>query len=125
MPPFKDPEDRKKYQREYQRRYVASRRATYLADKCCVECGSTENLEIDHIDPDQKISHRIWSWSDKRLQAELAKTQVLCNTHHKMKTFGWQSEEQPHGRSRYDKGCRCLTCRNAKRKTDGRVPFVG
>lgn len=33
-------------QREYQRVWTVNRRATYLADKYCVICGSTTNLRM-------------------------------------------------------------------------------
>lgn len=46
-----------------------------------------DNLEVDHIDPDQKISHKVWSWAKPRRDAELAKCQVLCNKCHKNKTL--------------------------------------
>jgi hypothetical protein len=106
--------------REYQREWVATRRTEWLADKSCAVCGSRDGLEIDHIDPatkDPKLKGKkrgagsLWSWSDERRSAELAKCQVLCHTHHKMKTHGWESPELPHGRQRYEHGCRCATCR--------------
>jgi hypothetical protein len=113
---------RREYLRNYGRAWLAKRRADWLADKACATCGSTERLEIDHIDPatkDPKLkgkagTGRLWSWSDERRQAELAKCQVLCEIHHKMKTHRWTKPELPHGRGRYDKGCRCYVCRSAK-----------
>lgn len=74
--------DRKKYAREW----VAARRKKFFQDKFCVICFATENLELDHIDPSTKISHSIWSWSEKRREEELKKCQVLCNSCHKIKT---------------------------------------
>lgn len=60
-------------QRAYVRTWTAKRRAEWLADKACVACGATEQLEVDHIDPAAKSSHRIWSWTKERRDAELAK----------------------------------------------------
>src|SRR5262245_53788948 len=80
--PYKD----KVKQRAYQAQWMRKRRADYLADKACVVCGSTEDLQIDHIDPSQKIDHRIWSWRKERREAELAKCEVLCHRHHIAKT---------------------------------------
>ncbi len=88
--PFKNKEDKLRYQREYQPKWRARRRAEYLADKCCVVCGSRDRLEIDHIDPstkDRKSSSNIWHWSPARRQAELDKCQILCHTHHVEKTI--------------------------------------
>lgn len=98
-------------QAEYQREWTARRRARWLAGKVCVICGSTEDLQVDHIDPRTKVSHHVWSWSQARREAELAKCQVLCGPHHKEKT---KRENYPemHGHNRYVKhGCRCGPCR--------------
>jgi hypothetical protein len=108
-------------QREYQRQWCAKKRADYMAGKSCVVCGSTTNLEVDHIDPQQKVTHRIWSWSAERRAAELAKCQILCTVHHKEKTRA-QRPVPEHGTvSRYSSKahkCRCDLCRkaNAERK---------
>jgi 5-methylcytosine-specific restriction endonuclease McrA len=72
--------------REYQRNWIAKRRAAYFADKSCVRCGSTDRLELDHIIPEQKTHHAIWSWSESRRLAELEKCQVLCHDCHQEKT---------------------------------------
>jgi 5-methylcytosine-specific restriction endonuclease McrA len=80
--PYADP-DR---QREYMRLWIASRRAEYFTGKNCVNCDSTEQLELDHIDRTVKIDHKIWSWSKARREAELVKCQILCKECHKKKT---------------------------------------
>ncbi|MCA1841504.1 MAG: helix-turn-helix domain-containing protein [Actinobacteria bacterium] len=81
--PIKDPEARRRYQREWMRQ----RREEYFSDKVCIKCDSTENLELDHIDPALKIDHKIWSWAKPRREKELAKCQPLCSDCHKAKTF--------------------------------------
>ena len=53
----------------------------------CVKCPSTEKLQFDHIDPKQKVNHRIWTWSPARRAAELAKCQLLCEPCHIQKTI--------------------------------------
>lgn len=58
----------------------------------CVECESSEHLEVDHIDPLQKVSHCVWSWSEVKRNIELAKCQVLCYKCHKAKTARQFSE---------------------------------
>tara|TARA_B100001989_G_C24085639_1_gene244550 strand:- start:67 stop:462 length:396 start_codon:yes stop_codon:yes gene_type:complete len=53
-------------------------------------CNSTENLQLDHINPLEKsygISTRISSWDIKKLQPEIDKCQLLCPKHHLEKTI--------------------------------------
>lgn len=115
---YKDPEK----QREYMRKWIAARRAAYLIDKSCVVCGSKDRLEVDHIDPEQKVEHRIWSWSVERRDAELAKCQILCYEHHLQKTVA-AMPRTTHGTYQmyHAYACRCAACRawksaeNAKR----------
>lgn len=80
--PYKD----KAKQKEYQRTWMARRREAFFKDKSCVICGTKLDLELDHIDPGQKVSHNIWSWNEDRRSKELAKCQVLCETHHAEKS---------------------------------------
>lgn len=92
----------------------------------CQNCGSSVALEVDHIDPSQKLSHRIWAWSDERREAELAKCQVLCRRCHKDKTKRNQGagEYAPHGPSRYQWGCRCAICQQGNRLRKARQRAV-
>ena len=73
----------------------AEKRSEWLSNRgSCVKCGSSENLEIDHIDPRTK-SRRIqdvWGLSAKNREAELAKCQILCRTCHIKKS----AKEQGH-----------------------------
>ena len=106
--------------REYKRQWAAARRADYMAGKSCVICGTTQSLEVDHIDPEQKVSHRIWTWAIPRRDAELAKCQILCTEHHKEKTRADRPIPEHGTISRYGSihKCRCDLCRraNADRK---------
>jgi 5-methylcytosine-specific restriction endonuclease McrA len=106
--PYKD----KEKQKEYQRLWVANRRAEYFKDKFCIVCEGTEKLELDHIDSTTKISHSIWSWSEAKRLNELAKCQVLCNPCHKQKTLANDIHRTSHGTwqmySKYK--CRCVVC---------------
>ena len=105
--------------REYKRKWAAARRAEWMAGKSCIICGTTQSLEVDHIDPEQKVSHRIWTWAIPRRDAELAKCQILCTEHHKEKTKA-QRPIPEHGTvSRYTSKtnkCRCELCRKANRE---------
>lgn len=70
-------------QREYQNRWVQNRRLEWLKENGpCVDCGGIENLQVDHVDPTQKITHRIWSWSKERRDKELLKCLVRCKECH-------------------------------------------
>lgn len=85
--PYKDISE----QREYQRKWIAKRRKDWFdANGPCVLCGSSDDLELDHIDESTKVTHNIWSWSEKRRADELVKCQVLCKICHleKTKQFG-------------------------------------
>jgi 5-methylcytosine-specific restriction endonuclease McrA len=65
---------RVEYLKRYRREWSAKRRAAYFYGKRCVQCGSSENLELDHVNP-----------ADKR-EAEIKKCQVLCRKCHRQKT---------------------------------------
>jgi hypothetical protein len=73
---------RREYMQKYQREWIARRRAEWFKDKRCIDCGKTDNLEIDHRDPSQKVSHSIWSWSLERRDEEAAKCDVRCHACH-------------------------------------------
>ncbi len=59
-----------------------------------MDCGSWDELEVDHVDPALKISHSIWSWSLERRLAELAKCVVRCRACHLKKSVMETSGEQ-------------------------------
>lgn len=119
---------------EYHRLYYRVRRQEvfdYLGGKC-VECGSTEELQVDHINPELKsfdINSRL-SARQPEVRDELDKCQLLCRTHHQEKTAR-ENSGFTHG-SVYawmTKKCRCDVCkpawrawqdeRNAKRRKPG------
>lgn len=121
--PYKD----KERQREFQRNWIVSKRTEYFAGKVCASCGSTKELELDHIDPTKKKYNPALLWgmsvnNPSRIE-ELAKCQVLCVECHKNKTIkempithGWTPYQ--HGTSKtYDRGCRCVLCKGRKSVT--------
>jgi hypothetical protein len=106
-------------QREYQRRWVARRRATYFMDKVYADCGTGEDLQLDHRDPSKKVDHKIWSWSQERRAAELEKCQILCASCHWKKTLKSDRKRAEHGSGQiYQLGCRCQRCKEWKSAND-------
>lgn len=101
--------------RRYKREWMAARRREWFQGKSCVRCGSVDRLEIDHIDPSQKVHHAVWSWRKDRREAELAKCQVLCDPCHEQKTNDDRYAPREHGTpAMYKRGkCRCAACRKA------------
>ena len=108
-------------QTEARKRYTEKRISKafiYLGGKC-VECGTTDRLEFDHIDPSTKeenittaIMVKCWAWN--KLVVELDKCQLLCHDHHWQKTlaleqFGKIAEHGTYWRYRKWK-CRCTPC---------------
>ena len=91
--PYKDYNNKMKsymLQRYHQRRAEALER---LVGKCTL-CGSTEQLEIDHVDPATKEIplNKLWSIAQERFDRELEKCQVLCKKHHEEKSRPEQRE---------------------------------
>lgn len=76
---------------EYRRKYYKQRRDEVIAQlggKCNI-CGSADSLEIDHIDPFTKsisVSTKLMHMSRARINAELAKCQLLCKRCHAQKS---------------------------------------
>lgn len=112
--PWLDPQKK----RDADRIRVATRRREWVtANGPCRGCGCDdyEQLEVDHVDPTQKVDHKVWSWREDRRLVELAKCQVLCVECHGKKTTAQTYEPVPHGtNSRYKSyRCRCAECRAA------------
>lgn len=102
------------YMREYMRKKHAARKAAaiQLLGSKCIQCGSMNNLEFDHIDPSTKsyTIARIYTHSEVKFQTELAKCQLLCESCHKEK----HASQAPCGTdARYSAGCRCADCKKA------------
>ena len=108
MRQYKDPEKK----REYQRKWMVARRQKWVEDHGpCAVCGSADRLEVDHKDPRQKVTHRVWSWRKDKQAEELAKCQVLCFECHKNKSNKAAAVPIAHGTSvGYNRKCRCRPC---------------
>lgn len=107
----------KEQQNQYQRQWVAARRAAWFqANGPCVRCSSWDDLELHHKDPTTKVASSIWSWSAKRVADEVAKCEVLCNKCHKKETKQQKARPVVHGTASAYRNheCRCDKCRQAK-----------
>ena len=109
--PYKDPDKQRKYQRE---RCARIRKIWMDANGPCVKCGAAEDLHVDHVDPETKVTHKVWSWSETRREQELAKCQVLCAECHREKTREWHRSRTLHGTyaMRNTWKCTCEECLN-------------
>jgi hypothetical protein len=87
-------------QAEYQRLWVQRRREEWFEGKVCVDCGTGDDLQLDHVDPRKKVDHRIWSWSERRRAVELAKCVARCRPHHLEKSNGEKVRGAAHGQAR-------------------------
>lgn len=81
----------------------------------CVECGSIEELEFDHIDPTTKLFTITsgWALAEERVLEELQKCQLLCKEHHKLKSDLEQAVEHGSGLSG-KRNCKCDPCKVRK-----------
>ena len=77
--PYKDRNKKRQYQLEWLRK---RRSAWFAVNGPCQKCGSNQNLEVHHVNYEDKIDHKVWSWAQKRREAELAKCIVLCKECH-------------------------------------------
>jgi hypothetical protein len=85
--PCATPEQQKEYQRLWYQRVAKKRRQQWFEDNGpCRQCGSTNDLQLDHVDVFTKVSHSVWSWSKQRRDEELKKCQVLCKDCHDKKS---------------------------------------
>lgn len=119
MPSSLSHEDYNAYMRVYILKRYHDRRAAAIVSLggVCVECGATEELEIDHIDPATKTMSisKMWSVSKARYEAELELCQLLCKPHHIEKTSRENSVEHGGGVSG-KKNCPCEPCRAKNRE---------
>jgi 5-methylcytosine-specific restriction endonuclease McrA len=109
---YKDPAQQAAYQLAWMNK---RREAWFAANGPCRKCGSTENLELDHLNPRTKVHHAVWSWSRVRRDAELVKCQVLCRACHQIKS-NYEKSQKTHGTgTMYRNGCKCDDCKTHQR----------
>lgn len=77
----------RQYHKQWYKDVMVVRRQEWFKENGpCVDCGSWERLEVDHIDPSTKVNHAVWSWTEKRRIEELSKCAVRCYDCHKKKS---------------------------------------
>jgi 5-methylcytosine-specific restriction endonuclease McrA len=128
---IKDREKYNQYMRDYLRERWRIRRANaiFVLGGRCVECLTTNKLEFDHIEPEEKAFNvsRASTWAIERFWTEIDKCQLLCEDCHKEKTIlylktligrepGNKIHNPVHGTGHmYNKlKCRCGECKNWK-----------
>ena len=106
---------------EYNRTLYRERRDRYieLLGGACTQCGTTEQLEFDHVEPTKKAYDvaAYFRGSERRLESEMQKCQLLCKQCHKEKSLteaGKTSAKGTHGTLSSFRYCRCEVCRAAK-----------
>jgi hypothetical protein len=112
--------------REYNRNWLLARRLEWESKQECALCGRRYpdvRIEAHHRDQSQKVSHRIWSWSEERRAAELKKCTPLCNECHIAYERGKKMQTQHGTAGMYHRGCSCEACRawNANRVRNNRA----
>ena len=77
----------------------------------CAHCGSTDNIQFDHIDPETKSWDILTEWSKAlRLQLEeVKKCQPLCKDCHKIKSDEYQTRSCVDNKFA-KRGCDCDLC---------------
>ena len=93
------------------------RRAEFIAERgdACENCGSSDRLEIDHIERANKTMPATDAFQRRKeiRVAELAKCQVLCSRCHRDKTVREQTGPDHGTQNTYVRGCRCSACKAA------------
>lgn len=123
----RDREAYNEYMRQYMKDWYDRRHAEAVAalGGHCARCPETEDLQFDHVDPATKSMTiaRMWTASEERFLAELAKCQLLCTSHHLEKTLaerGQRSARGTHGSVSAYRYCgppKCEACKAAVRAT--------
>lgn len=123
-------------QKAYHRAYYQLRRQKiidYLGGSC-VECGSTDDLHFDHVDPESKSFSLSRNLTLESILTEVNKCQILCRAHHEAKTarensgfthgtvYGWMKKKCPCGDCQVAKWL-WHDKRNEARRTTGRGPY--
>ncbi|BCO56145.1 hypothetical protein MINTM005_13890 [Mycobacterium intracellulare] len=105
------------YHRNYYHQVRRPKVVAYLGDRC-EECGSTDDLQFDHVEREQKsfnINENLTL--NDTVRKELDKCQLLCRPCHEAKT-GRENTRCNHGSMHewMHKKCGCDVCLSARRE---------
>lgn len=106
----------KKYMRKYmlKRYHRRMNQARKELGGACSECGSVEELQFHHKDPQTKefnLGKEAAGVSEKRFQFELTKCVLLCKSCHE---YIHHTAKREHGTLSSLRYCKCDECRKAK-----------
>lgn len=93
--PYADPNQMREYQRVWSAKLRKARRDEWISENGpCADCGSWENLEGHHVNPEDKEFplSQIWHRREEVRVRELAKCVVLCSSCHLGYTKPYLSE---------------------------------
>jgi len=120
---FNNKEEYNAYMRQYMldRYHTQREKLLKLLDNKCTKCGSTENLEFDHIDPSTKsfTIGKLNTMAFYKAVEEVKKCQLLCQSCHNSKTInekGFQEVKgkDVHGTLSSCRYCKCDICKTFK-----------
>lgn len=106
----------KEYMNEYMKRRYRERRSIFIVQLGgkCVDCGSVDNLQFDHVNCEEKefdIAKRLASAPIDVLSNEIKKCVLRCEMCHIVKTSA-EDNSVPHGGGLSGKkNCKCKPCR--------------
>jgi hypothetical protein len=116
---------------------MGARREAWFKENGPCECGSWDNLELHHKNPEEKVTHRVWTWAEDRRLKELAKCVAVCVDCHDRLTLEWIRSTITHcpqghaytednldpqtGKRKNDRKCKiCRVERDRKARAEGR-----
>lgn len=119
--PITDKEKYNKYQSKYQNARYKTRRSEFIQylGGVCKGCGTTENLEFDHIDSKTKsfdVAKVMVRMNYDLLRAEIDKCQLLCTKCHlkKSREAGDLKDVEHGGGLSGKRNCKCDPCKTKK-----------
>lgn len=92
--PYKDPDVRQQFMRDYQRVWMWRRRLSWILENGpCRWCGSCDDLSVSFRNPASKTMKvaSIWSRRDEVRAEILADCEVLCTKCHRIKIAIWRA----------------------------------